>query len=290
MLDYLIMKGLIPMNRSHEKRSLHHPCFFTIGASLLILPLMFATPCRAAERGVNWRLPPGTAIPVEFTHTIKADKAKAGDPVQARTMQVVHLGQGHDLRKGSLVLGHVVMAQPVLRGVSPSILAFKFDRIVAREGVLTVPLYVRALANTIDSQDASYPTPPSDMNLSETRTLIDGDQVTPSEHKVYSSTDDGLDVVGENLKDGVFERLRPAIAMNEDSQVLCDGTEDEQSVAIYSGSACGLYGFSTVSLVHTGKRNQGVVEMTSKYYTVNIYSMSTALLQVAPGSSDESKP
>ncbi len=276
------------MDCTHYKSPLQR-CFLPARRLMLALLLVFTTMCSAVQQGVNWNLHPDTAIPIEFTRTFDAGKLKSGDPVQARTMQVVHLGQGHDLPKGSLVLGHVIKARRVHRGVSPSILAFKFDRILVRQGALSVLLYVRALAGPIDSQDASYPTPPPDMNLSKTLTLIDGDQVTPSDHKVYSSTDDGLDVVGENLKDGVFERLRPALAMNEESQVLCDGTEDEQSVAIYSGSACGLYGFSTVSLVHTGKRNQGVVEMTSKYYTIRIYSMSTALLQVM-GNSDGSKP
>ena len=252
---------------------------------MLLFPLAFTTICSAVQQRVNWSLRPDTAIPIEFIHTLDAGKVKPGDPVKARTIQVVHLRQGLDLPKGSLVIGHVVAAQRVHRGVSLSILAFKFDRILVRQGALSVSLYVRALAGPIDSQDANYPTPPLDMNLSETRTLIDGDQVTPSDHKVYSSDDDGLIVVGENLKDGVFERLRPALAMNEESEVLCDATKGEQSVAIYSGSACGLYGFDATSLVHTGKGNHGVVEMASKYYTVKIYSMSTALLQVMGNSS-----
>ena len=255
------------------------------------LMVVLGTTASAAQRGLDWTIPQGTAIPVEFTHTIKADKAKAGDPVEAKTMQVVHLGQGHDLPKGSLVLGHVVLARRVRRGSSPSVLAFRFDQIATRQGVLAAHLYVRALTNTIESSDASYPTPPPDMNLSNDRVLIGGDQVTPSERKVYSSVseDEGLDVVGENLKDGIFERLRPALAMKEDSQVICDGTATEQSVAIYSGSACGLYGFDMTYLAHTGKRNHGIVEIGSKHYTIKLYSQSTALLEAAPDS-DDSKP
>jgi len=162
-------------------------------------------------------------------------------------MQVVHLGQGHNLPKGSLVLGQIVMARLVRRGISPSVLAFRFDRIATRQSVLTVPLYVRALTNTIESSDASHPTPPSDTNLSEDRVLIGGDQVTPSDREVYSpeSEDEGLDVVGENRKDGIFERLRPAVAVNQDSQLICNRRTTEQSVAIDSGSACGIYGFDT---------------------------------------------
>ncbi len=257
--------------------------------SALVLPFVFATTCFAAQRGIDWILPPGTAIPVEFTRTIKAGKARAEDQVKAKTMQVVHLGQGHDLPKGSIVLGQVIAARPLRGDASPSILAFKFDRIVTRAGVLHVHLYVRALANVDDSNAASVPTPSSDMNLSGSRTLIDGDQVIPSERKIHSSEDNEGPVFGENLKDGVFERLRPALAVNQDKQLLCDGTATEQSVAIYSGSACGLYGFGTAYLAHRGKRNQGIIEMDAKYFTVEIHSLSTALLQVAPDL-DDSKP
>ena len=257
------------------------------GLTVALMVVLGAT-TSAAQRGLDWTLPPGTAIPVEFTHTIKADKAKVGDPVEAKTMQVVHLGQGHDLPKGSLVLGHVVMARRVRRDISPSVLAFRFDQIVTRQGVLAARLYVRAVTNTIESSDASHPTPPSDMNLSNDRVLIGGDQVTPSERKVYSSVseDEGLDVVGENLKDGIFERLRPAQTMSGDSLLRCGGTATEQSVAIYSGSACGLYGFDMTYLVQTGKRNHGTVEIGSKYFTIKLYATSTALLQVALDSDD----
>ena len=237
----------------------------------------------AAQRGLNWKLPPGTAIPVEFSHAVNADKAKRGDLIEARTMQVIHLGQGHDLPKGTLVLGRIIMSRPVRRDVSASVLSFRFDQIVARSGVIGVRLYVRALANFRDSYEAGFPTPPPDMNLSDTRTLIGGDQVTPSEHKVYTSAgDEDGDVVGEYRKGGVFERLRAARASNGASALVCDGTSTEQSVAIFSGSACGLYGFDAVNLVHTGKQSKGVIELDSRHYTVKLYSMSTALLQVAP--------
>jgi len=252
-------------------------------------PVVLTTTCFAARPNLGWQLPPGTAIPVEFTHTLKADKVRAGDPVEAKTMQVVHLGRGHDLPKGSLVLGHVIMAHRVRRGISPSVLAFRFDRIVTRQGVAPVRLYVRALANTFASSDASYPTPPSDINLSEDSVLIGGDHVNPSGRSVYSSENEGLDVVGTNLKEGIFERLRTVQTMNGDSLLSCDGTVTEQSVAIYSGSTCGLYGFDMEYLAQTGKQNRGTVEIDSKYFTIKLYATSTALLQVAP-TADDSKP
>ncbi len=281
------MEGLDRMKRHHDEgfTNRHHHAFRFYA---FVLALVLTAPCYAVQMGINWKLPPGTAIPIEFDRTLDAAKLKPGNTVKATTMQVIHLGQNQDIPKGSLVIGHVTMARPVRRGISPSVLAFSFDQIVTRRGVLTVPLYVRALSNTIESLDASYPMPPTDMNLSEVRVLIGGDQVTPSNLKVYSpeSEDEGLDIVGENLKAGIFERLRSAQAMNGNSVLLCDGTPTEQSIAIYSGDACGLYGFDLVYLAHTGKRNHGIVEIESKYFTIKLYSTSTALLQVAPVSHD----
>lgn len=262
-------------------------CSVGLRTCALILTLAVTAIGCSAQREIHWTLPPDTAIPIVFTHTLDAGKLQAGAVVRAKTMQVVHLPQGKVIQRGSLVLGHVVMARPVRRGVSPSVLAFDFDRIITHRGTLTVRLYVRALATPIESSDASYPTPPPDMNLSNQRALIGGDQVTPFERKVYSpeSQDDGLDVVGENLKQGIFERLRPALTMNGDSPLRCDGTATQQSVAIYSGNACGLYGFDLEYLAHTGKQNRRIVKIESRYFTIKLYANTTALLQVAPDSS-----
>ncbi|MFP5267402.1 MAG: hypothetical protein ACLGQU_08545 [Acidobacteriota bacterium] len=253
---------------------------------VIALTALFGARAGATTRELDANLPPGTAIPIEFTHTVRADKAKIGDIIEARTMQVVYLGHGRDLPKGSYVLGHVVKAQPVRPGVSASVLAIRFDRIVVREGAISARLYVRALTNTMESSEASYPVTPSYMDQSNQRVLIGGDQISRSTPSVYSSVseDEGLDVVGQDLRDGVFERLRPAETLSGRDLLRCNGTAEVQSVGIYSGSACGLYGFDMTSLTHTGRNNRGIVELSSKYFTIKLYAGSTALLQAAPDS------
>lgn len=53
-------------------------------------------------------LPTSTAIPLRFTHTTDAGKAKPGDAVVAKTIQIVRLPEGQVLPKGASVVGHVV--------------------------------------------------------------------------------------------------------------------------------------------------------------------------------------
>ncbi len=255
------------------------------------LTSMFGSRAGATTRMLDWSIPPGTAIPIEFTHTVSADKAKVGDLVEARTMQVVYLGHARDLPKGSYLLGHVVKAQPVRPGVSASMLEFRLDEIVTRQGVIASRLYVRALTGSVEASEAGYPITPTYMDLSNERVLIGGDEILNSSRNVYSpvSEDEGLDVVGQDLRDGVFERLRSAQTMNGNTLLRCDGTATVQSVGIFSGSACGLYGFDMTSLTHTGRNDRGTVELDSKYFTVKLYAGSTALLQAAPDST-ASKP
>ncbi len=245
---------------------------------------LFGARAGATTSTLDWKLPPDTAIPIEFVHAIRADKAKVGDLIEARTMQVVYLGHGHDLPKGSYVLGHVVKAQPVRPGVSASVLEFRLDDIVTRQGVIASRLYVRALAGSMETSEASYPITPTYMDLSNERVLIGGDQILNSSQNVYSSVseDEGMDVVGKDFRNGVFERLRSAETISGHALLRCNGTATVQSVGIYAGSACGLYGFDMTSLTHTGRNNRGTVELDSKYFTVKLYAGSTALLQAAP--------
>src|ERR1700733_4984585 len=55
-------------------------------------------------------IPADTAIPVVFTKTVNAAKAKAGDPITAKTIQAVRLPDGENIPKGSRLTGHIVQA------------------------------------------------------------------------------------------------------------------------------------------------------------------------------------
>lgn len=63
------------------------------------------------------------------------------------------------------------------------------------------------------------------------------------------------------------------------NHVVCDSTDKVQSVGVFASSACGVYGFSelTVDAVNDGS---GTIRFRSSKHAVKIASGSTALLQV----------
>jgi hypothetical protein len=214
-------------------------------------------------------LPAETAIPVMFTHTVDAKKAKAGDVVTARTMQVVLLPNGEQLPKGALVTGHVVEAQPFKFDQTPyavqqpSSLAIQLDHVADNQAAVAV----RALASNSAVQEALSE---QDIDVPYgmgTRVLVGGARYSPLARRVTDGPYD--DVVGYRKEQGVFARLLRGGAG-------CEATQAEQSVAIFSPDACGLYGFFDYKL--TAK--DSIFRVASTRTTVIIRSGSSALLQV----------
>jgi len=214
-------------------------------------------------------LPAETAIPVIFTHTLDSRKANAGDVVTARTMQVVLLPNGEQLPKGTLVTGHVVEARPFhfdetpYAAQQPSYLSIQIDR-VADDAVATS---VRAMADNQTTDEARTTHRMDETDSPGTMELVGGAHYSPIAKRVTYGPED--DIVGYNKKQGVFARLLPG-------GVGCNGTQTEQSVAIFSPDACGLYGFVSVHLTARG----GVFRLESTHHTVMLRAGSAALLQI----------
>jgi hypothetical protein len=220
---------------------------------------------------VGWAitLPGETAIPVVFTHTIDAKKAKAGDVVTAKTMQLVLLPNGEELPKGTLVTGHVVEARPFKFDETPyavqqpSYLAIQLDHVAESQ----VATSVRALASAMAVEKALSPQRVDETDSPGTMVLIGGGHYSPVGKRVTDGQYD--DIVGYKKKQGVFARLRPG-------GPGCNGTQTEQSVAIFSPDACGLFDFFSDRLTAT----DGTFRLESTHQTVNIRAGSAALLQV----------
>src|SRR5271170_4555716 len=53
---------------------------------------------------------PRTALPITFTKTVSADKARVGDAVYAKTTQAARLVTGEVIPAGTEVVGHVTAA------------------------------------------------------------------------------------------------------------------------------------------------------------------------------------
>lgn len=241
--------------------------------SLSFLALLGSVAMVPASRAIT--LPAQTTIPVVFTHTENAAKAKAGDVITAKTMQVVLLPNGDQIPKGSLVIGHIVEARPFqfddtpYAAQQPSYLSIKIDQVGNKSGPSSVVTSVRALADPISVKDALYPHGIDETDHPGTVTLVGGAHYSPiDKHVTYGLEDD---VVAYNKKQGVFAHLLPGGAS-------CPGTQTEQSVGVFSPDACGLYGFGSVHLSEDGA--SGTFRLASTHRTVVLYAGSAALLQV----------
>jgi hypothetical protein len=220
-------------------------------------------------------LPQSTAIPVRFEHSVDTKKAKAGDEVRAKTIQVIVLPGGRSIPKGAFLVGHVVALdafhfdQTPYAHQKPSMLSIHFDKLQTGDAAIQVNLAVRAIANTIDSREAAYPHSTDDTDHVGMTTLIGGTTFSPLDKMIQS--EDG-DAIGYNRRNGVFARL---IASGS-----CNGTDTEQSIAIFSPDACGAYGFGGDYLADSGRDGSGTFTLALRGHSVKLYAGSTALLQV----------
>ncbi len=241
--------------------------------SLSFLALLGSVALVPASRAIT--LPAQTTIPVIFTHTENAAKAKAGDVVTAKTMQVVLLPNGDQLAKGSMVTGHIVEARPFNFDDTPyaaqqaSYLSIKIDQVVNKSGPSSVVTSVRALADPISVEEALTPHGIDETDYPGTVTLVGGAHYSPVDKHVTYGVDD--DIVAYNKKQGVFAHLLPG-------GTSCPGTQTEQSVGVFSPDACGLYGFGSVHLSEDSA--SGTFRLASTHRTVVLYAGSAALLQV----------
>jgi hypothetical protein len=251
-----------------------------VRAAAAILGLVYlgvqATVSRAAM------LPPSTTIPVYFTHTIKAGKAKPGDPVTAITMQVVNLFDGQMIPKGAILVGHVVDSQSLINGgrehaaEKPSVLSIRFDKITGKDLSLPVNVSVRAFANDIEAEEASEPQYLDGKDKSGFVDLV-GDAIYLPRTNVVSNSGE---IVGHENKQGVFAQLTSNFYVSDDSIWRCDGTDSEQAIGIFSPRACGVYGFDTVYMPANGSDGSGVFTLKSLHETIRLHEQSAALLQV----------
>ena len=237
----------------------------------------------ASAAAQSQSLPAATAVPVSFVHSVDAKKAKVGDTVTAKTMQAILLPGGASIDKGTVVVGHVVSVQPFhfdptpYAHQSPSLISIHFDKLQKGDSVIPVSLSVRAIASTLDSRDAAYPHSHDDTDTLGTMTLIGGTTFSPLDKMIQS--DDG-DAIGYNRKGGVFARLIASGSSGRGTSIHCEATDTEQSVAIFSPDACGVYGFAGDYILENGQDGSGTFTLAVRGRSEKLYAGSTALLQV----------
>jgi len=224
-------------------------------------------------------LPENTTIPIAFTRSIDANHVHAGDAVQARTTQTVNLGNGRIIHSGAQVIGHVVSNVPFTFDRTPyakqkeSHLSIHFDSVSDHGQATPLNVYIRAIADPITVADAERPSSLDDTLT--TYTQIGGDQRYASQDEIVSRTGD---VVAYQRHGGVVAHLIASFGNSSDG---CDGSDTEQPVAVFSASACGLYGFTDVTMVQNGRRtSDGTFVLASHRGSPTIWAHSQALLEV----------
>ena len=227
-------------------------------------------------------LPAQTTLPIAFTHTVDAAKARNGDVVTAKTMQAIILPGGETLPKNTVIEGHVVGAKAFNFDETPyakqqaSELSIQFDKVVDHGTATPIVVSVRAIANAVEAWNAEKPHGTDESDSVGTMELIGGGHYSPISNKVYSSDDE--DIIGYNKKHGVFARLLPADYAGKQGEFSCEGTQSEQAVGIFSPEACGAYGYSSVSI--SNGPTEGSFRLASTHSTVKLYSGSAALIEV----------
>lgn len=226
-------------------------------------------------------LPPSTAIPVEFSSTLIAGKLKVGDPVAARTMQVVMLPDGTQIPKGTVLAGHVTESTPfhfdntAYAVQKQSRLGVQFDKIELKGGSLPVHLALRAIASVYAVTDASRPANSTDDPTLGLIYQVGGDYRAQRDDKVLSPSGNVVEYVRKN---GIFAHLLASEAANSAAGLQCDAVGTEQSVAVFSAGACGLYGFDRATLEQNG--SNGAILLATSGITAEIPAHSAALLEV----------
>lgn len=244
-------------------------------ALLAVSSAAFAQTVQSQTAGVSLKAP--TTLPIAFTRSIGAKSAHAGDPVTARTTQIVRLADGEIIPRGAKITGQVIAATPFVYDTTPyarqqaSVLSIHFNSIEVGREVIPLSVMVRAMADPITSEEAQTPLSP-DIDPSGSTTQIGGDQRYPWNAPV--TNEDG-DVVAYSRHGGVYAHL---IASGG-----CDGSSVEVSVGLYSASACGLYGFYRTSAEEVGSvAHPSMLTLVSTHGSPKIWKNTTALLEVLP--------
>jgi hypothetical protein len=150
---------------------------------------------------------PRTVIPITFTKTLSADKARVGDVIYAKTTQVARLVTGELIPAGTEVLGHVAAATGFVYDKTPyatqkeSVLEIQFDSLHLGGRDLALKVTVRAMADPLTSWGAREQNVADDSLA--TVTQIGGDILIPSQSEVVNRSGD---VVAYNRRNGVYGR------------------------------------------------------------------------------------
>jgi hypothetical protein len=197
--------------------------------------------CSATLLGAQ-TLAPGSALPISLNSTINSKGNKAGQKIEGRLMQEVVIPSGGQIKKGARVTGHVVGLK---EGAGPAVVVH-FDAVQDEGRSIALNVSLRALADTSQVFQAKLPVDSASTNESSDEWVtkqIGGDVVFRG--RGYVASPQGK--VGRWSGSGVWGTLTPA-----GDCALQQSSTGEQSLWIFSSTACGTYGLPNVKIASPG--------------------------------------
>jgi hypothetical protein len=196
------------------------------------------------------QIPEGTIIPVLLETTLDSAKIKTGQRVLAEVGQDISLGTAGTIRVGSKVVGYVTT---VGREPGRSTVALHFDDLLPRKRNkhLSLEVRLRALASPLQVNDAGVTTTNgvgwSNESSNWTTDQVGGDVVYRGGGHIVNSYGE---IVGEPVHGGLFDPWSGVLGQaSNPTGSACQNlplSKGQQSLWIFSSSACGVYGFSDV--------------------------------------------
>jgi hypothetical protein len=245
---------------------------------LSVPTILFATGLSTASlQGQN--LPPGTTIPARLQNTISTEKDSPGKTFTMKATQDIPLSDHQVIRMGARITGHILAAESIKKGEHESRLVLQFDTLEFSHQRTSIVVGLRAMASFMAVEEAEAPTNDPDMGPSSwTTQQIGGDVVYRGGGPVASSSGE---VVGKPVSDGVMARLTAPREGTYPNNLHCSSDETLHALGLFASSACGVYGFSHLTIEQDGfTQPKGQIALVSSSKSVKVDAGSQFLLQV----------
>lgn len=204
-------------------------------------------PANSDQPNAQWRIAPGSVIPVQLMKSVDAKKVKAGDEVDAKVTQDLKAGSGEIIvPKDTKMVGHVTAAQARSKEQKESQLVIAFDHAVMKNGSdLPLPMSIQAIiappgtnsgANDRETDEASGPpSPRGGMSVGNTGRAGSPPTASPSaasDEGAKSPPSKGREITGDtqgvvgfsNLKlSAAADSKQGSVVSSEKNNVKLDG-------------------------------------------------------------------
>jgi hypothetical protein len=242
-------------------------------------------------------IPGGTILPVRLDTAISS-QASPGTRMRGTVMQEVRLPAEQRIQRGAKVVGEIVAVAPVVGGQhgagqtgtsgQGARVSIRFESLVLGKRTIPITANLRAIASFMEVESAQVPTSGPDRGTWAgvwTTQQIGGEMV----YRGGGPVTDGPLVIGRPVADGVLARVLPE--PEEGCRGDVDGNDREQSLWVFSASACGVYGMRNVKIAHAGRDEpEGEITLESGRGKLKIPGGSGMLLRVIDVAPNRTEP